>query len=106
MDLVCLLRQPHLLLYVLRDSRWCVACVCATHILVINTQARLLTEKHFSYEFIFAEVYINKLEPLPLSSIPIYIGFFNITRRFRNPCRKKTRHAPETGWLHMTYKAF
>jgi hypothetical protein len=47
------------------------AGMCAIRILVINTEARLLTEKHFSYEYIFTEVYINKLEPLPLSFIPI-----------------------------------
>lgn len=76
--------QPPLLLYALSDSR----CVCVTHILGINTQARLLAEKHFSCRLILTKVYINKLETFPLSTISIYIRFFNIPRRFLNPCRK------------------
>jgi hypothetical protein len=64
--------------------------VCRTHILVITTQAGLLSEKHLSCRFVFTEVYINKLGTFPFLPFRyIYISFFNITKRFCNPCRKK-----------------
>jgi hypothetical protein len=80
--------------------------VCATHILVINTQARLLTEKHFSCQFIFTEVCINKLETLPFHPFRYILAFLILLEGFVILARRKKCHAPQTGWLHMTYKVF